>query len=47
MEFEVVTFSGVDWQSKKLTSHPQLISYPNMMESNESINRSQKEISHL
>ena len=42
MEFEVVTFSGVDWLSKKLTSHPQLISYPNMRESNKCINRSRK-----
>ena len=42
MVFEVDTFWGVDWQSKKLTSHPQLISYPNMRESNKCINRSQK-----
>ena len=47
MEFEVVSFSGVGRLSNKLASHPQLISYPNIMESNKCKNRSWKEIRNL
>ena len=47
MEFEEVSFSGVDLLLSKLASHPQLISYPNITESNKCKNRSRKEISNL